>query len=97
MFLSGTAYNEYDYQSSQSDFESFNDNPIDVETLLTAYGISLNKFDFGVVVGAGVEYALSSFVINLEARYSLGFIDVTDDNWFSNSVITFTAGAGYRF
>ncbi|UCF96043.1 MAG: PorT family protein [Spirochaetaceae bacterium] len=97
MFLSGTVENVYDDSLAQIDFEFFYNNPEDFESLMSSSGISVNSFDTGLVVGAGVDLLLRSFVVNLEIRYTFGLIDVTDENLFSNSAISFTGGFGYRF
>jgi len=97
IFVGGTATNEYDDQITQTDFDSFNENPADVEDLLSASGISVNSLDAGILFGAGVDFILKSFVINIEARYTFGLLNVTTDDIFSNSVFSFTGGVGYRF
>lgn len=97
MFLGGTASNDYDDQSTQTNFDSFNENPADIDDLLSLSGISVNSLDAGIVLGAGVDFILKSVVINIEARYTFGLLNVTTDDIFSNSVISFTGGVGYRF
>jgi hypothetical protein len=94
MFLGGTASNEYDDQFTQDDFDTFYENPADIEDVLSPYGISVNSLDAGIVLGAGVDFILKSVVINIEARYTFGLRNVTTTDLFSNSVISFTGGVG---
>ena len=49
--------------------------------------------DFGVVVGAGVDFALGSREFTVEARYTLGLIDASEWGYdIKNGVISFMVG-----
>jgi hypothetical protein len=59
-----------------------------------------NTFDFGLVFGAGLEYALDKSCLLLDARYELGLTSTTKssvDTSVKNSVFTILAGYGMRF
>ena len=90
-FIAGSVHNSYDDPLAQEDFDFFFTNPDDVETLIT-----VNTLDIGAVAGVGVEYVLGSVVFDIEIRYTIGFMDVSDVP-FKNSVFSLTGGVGYRF
>jgi len=70
------------------------DNPAD---LIDYWGVDLNTLDAGIVAGIGIDILFGSILVNLEARYTLGFLAVSPDLGFSNGALSFTGGAGFQF
>ena len=52
--------------------------------------------DFGVVVGAGLDYKVGAGVVLLDVRYERGLTSWSDDLDEKHSVASFTLGYGYR-
>lgn len=92
MFLNGTVLNTYDDPAAQAAFENANENPEDVANLPTP--LPVNDMEYALVVGAGLDLNLGSFVLNFEARATLGVSQVTD-LYFTNNVVSFTAGLAF--
>ena len=92
--LSATVENVYDDASYQDFFDSVYDNPAD---LINYWGVDLNKLDAGIVAGAGIDMLFGSILVNLEVRYTLGFISVSPDLGFTNSALSFSGGVGFQF
>jgi len=59
----------------------------------------LKSTDFGLVIGAGLDYDLGSGSLILDARYCLGLTSIDDDSTESqdvkNTVISFMLGYGF--
>ena len=52
--------------------------------------------DFGVIVGAGLDYSLGSGVVLFDVRYERGLTSWTDNLDEKHSVASFMLGYGYR-
>jgi hypothetical protein len=62
-------------------------------------GGHINNFDLGGIVGAGVEVAVSDYMLYFDARYTFGLtsIDENGDKSVHNDVISVFAGFGIPF
>ncbi|GAF67290.1 unnamed protein product, partial [marine sediment metagenome] len=59
------------------------------------WGEDIKTTDFGVVVGGGVDFALGSSKITVDARYTLGLTTMFDDDDVKNGVISFMVGGSF--
>jgi len=88
--MKGTLTLDDGYDTYKQDIESdikFGDAPVNDEEIEDLYFD--NRLDFGAVVGAGVTFSNKVIV---EARYGLGFTNLSDDNDSANRTIQFSVG-----
>jgi len=60
----------------------------------------IKSTDFGIIVGAGMEYRLTSGCILFDLRYTMGLIsifDVADEADVRNSAVSIMVGYGFAF
>ncbi len=99
MWLNGTIQNMYDDPDWQKWYDDSGLNDTDIYNLFEDAGYSINDYDLGLVVGVGVDIALGTTILNVEARYTHGVLEVVDDplNPYTNSALSITGGAGFAF
>jgi len=93
MLLSVTVDNVYEETLAQEAYDLFWGDNFD----LLDWGWEYNTLDAGIVAGAGIDILLGSILLNLEARYTLGFLPVSAFYDYTNGAFTITAGAGFQF
>jgi len=83
------------YWQDVKDTTSIYGNPADLSDL----GLELNSIDAGILLGAGVDVTLGRLLLNIDARYTLGLMDVSAGDLASpmtNGVFAITTGLGFR-
>ncbi len=60
----------------------------------TSYKI--HELDYGGIIGLGLDFIFGDFLLNIDVRYSLGFIPIFTDflEMYLNSGFSITAGIG---
>ena len=94
VLVSATVENIYEDPLSQDFYDLlWGEDPFD----LIDWGWDFNTLDVGIVAGAGVDILIGSILVNLEARYTLGLLAVSNDVDFTNGAFSITGGVGYQF
>jgi hypothetical protein len=93
LLLAATVENVYEDPSAQSTFDGSRDNPADI---IDAAVYDFSRLDIGLVAGAGIDILLGSLLVNLEVRYTLGFMPATANADFKNGAFSFSGGVGFQ-
>ena len=73
-------------------------NTVEWQLTLDEFGATFNTLDTGILAGAGVDIVLGKLLLNIDARYTLGLMDLSPDLVYplSHGVFAITTGLGFR-